>query len=363
MSHVPGEIVSRPAEDLQLDVVNPRLPEELQGRPASEVLIFMYEHQVLEELAQSFLDNGFFQHEPLIVVEEAGETIVVEGNRRLAALTILLQLPLAREVELDFDLAATLGPDRRAELESVPCWIAPDRDAVRRFLGFRHIGGIKTWSAEAKARYLSEEIDRALADGSDEPFRQVGRRVGSNALGVRNPYLALQILRAARDEFSIDTRYVQRERFGVWTRCMNAKELKTYIGVGDPRTHTEVKEAVLHLDAERLGEVIGDLTPQDGQKSVVGDSRDVTLYAAILGNEEAHALLRKHDDLELAGQVVADASLPTRIQNIVDRLDILTRDVHRTPEPGALVTPVEELYGRASTLRAAVKARLDDASS
>jgi hypothetical protein len=320
----------------------------------------MYENQVLEEIAQSFVDNGFFQHEPLIVVEEGGEKVVVEGNRRLAALIILLQLPLALEADLEFDIAPPDG-ERRAELETVPCWLADDRDVVRRFLGFRHIGGIKTWSAEAKARYLTEEVGRALASGSTDPFKEVGRRVGSNALGVRNPYLALHILRAARDEFGIETRFVQRDRFGVWTRCMNAKELKAYIGVGDPRTHAEVEDAVQHLDADPLSEVIGDLTPQQGKKkAVVADSRDVTLYAAILSNDEAHALLRKHEDLELAAQVVADASLPTRILNIVDRLDILTRDVLRSPEPASLVTPVEELFGRASTMRAALKGKLDD---
>lgn len=361
MSSQPGQLVTRSVSDLHLDRRNPRLPEELEGRSESEVLVWMYEHEVLEELAQSFVDNGYFQHEPLVVVNEESVDVVVEGNRRLAALMILLHLPMALEAEVEFDLPDELTESRREDLSTLPCWLASSRDEVRRFLGFRHIGGIKTWKADAKARYLTDEIARAVDDGSQDPFREVGRRVGSNALGVRNPFLALLILRAARDDFGIDSRWVQRERFGVWTRCMNAQELKNYIGLGDPRTYPEVTEAVQHLDEERLREVIADLTATHDKKALVADSRYVTIYAAVLANNEARAVLRKHDDLDLAAQVVADASLPTRIQSIADRLDILVNDVHRASDVQELVSPTDDVYARASTLRAAVKAKLQDA--
>ncbi len=108
--------------------------------------------------------------------------------------------------------------------------------------------------------------------------------------------------------------------------------------------------------------MIDDLTATDGRKALVKDSRYVTIYAAVLANEEARALLRKHEDLELAAQVVVDASLPTRIQNIADRLDIVINDVHRVTDGRDLVSPIEEVFSRASTLRAAVKAKLQDPS-
>ena len=37
--------------------------------PQSEVLQYLYKHAVLDELAQSYLDNDFFPHEPLISSE------------------------------------------------------------------------------------------------------------------------------------------------------------------------------------------------------------------------------------------------------------------------------------------------------
>ena len=57
-----------PVGNLLLDGDDPRLPERLRGGSQSEHLNFLREQGVLEELAQSCLDNGFFQHEPLIVL-------------------------------------------------------------------------------------------------------------------------------------------------------------------------------------------------------------------------------------------------------------------------------------------------------
>ena len=51
------------------------------------------ENWTLDELAVSFLESGFWPQEALIVVDEPTKTdkryVVVEGNRRLAALILL----------------------------------------------------------------------------------------------------------------------------------------------------------------------------------------------------------------------------------------------------------------------------------
>src|SRR5262249_7736539 len=77
---------------LSLDPQNPRLPEDLQGAAESKILRHLAENDALEEIAQSYVDNGFFPHEPIIILdkpERDGRHLVLEGNRRLAALKIL----------------------------------------------------------------------------------------------------------------------------------------------------------------------------------------------------------------------------------------------------------------------------------
>lgn len=98
---MPTSIAPIQTRSLKLDDQNPRLPGELHGRSQSELLAYIYKTGALEELAQSFIDNGFFEHEPLIVLaepDEDGRHIVLEGNRRLATLMILLELPEAEEL-------------------------------------------------------------------------------------------------------------------------------------------------------------------------------------------------------------------------------------------------------------------------
>ena len=124
---------------------------------------------------------------------------------------ILHKLPVADEHHF-------LGIDPSTEqldgLTGIPCFLIPHRDQVHTYIGFRHIGGIKTWPPEAKARYILTEVKRLADRGSADPFRELGRGVGSNAQGVRNPYLAIRILIYAREKFGLDVAYVQESRFG-----------------------------------------------------------------------------------------------------------------------------------------------------
>lgn len=347
---------------LRLDPDNPRLPEPLQGADQEELLQYLYENTAIDELATSFVDNRFFAHEPLIVskADAGGSHTVLEGNRRLAALTILLQLETARAVGIEFAINPVPTPDQLSQLGEVPCLIVENPQDVHRFLGFRHIGGIKTWSAEAKARYLLAEVGRAHAESPDRnAFTTVARAVGSNAQGIRNPYIAIRILIYAREQFGIDISEIQQHRFGVWNRAMNSRDLRNYIGFGSARTFEEVEGGLQGLREANLREVLRDMTPLAGSnRAVLGDSREVTIYAQVLTNERARKVLREHDDLGLARQVVDQASLPQRIRRLVQSIEVLNREVERQGAPSDARGPARELVNLSRSLLALVE--LDD---
>ena len=351
-------------QDLRLDVSNPRLPEHLRGADQSQLLVHLHATAALDELAKSFVDNGFFPHEPLIVSQpdDGGKHDVLEGNRRLAALTILHGLPAAEEAS---GAQITLDPpptsEQLADLRRVPCVVVEEREDVRGFIGFRHIGGIKAWGAEAKARYLLAEVRRTRArDPQENPFAAVARAVGSNAQGVRNPYIAMRILIHGREHFGIDVTAIQRSRFGVWNRAMNSPDLRSYIGFGTARTFDEIETALEDLREGPLREVLGDMTPAAGStRAVLGDSRDVTIYAQVLQNERAHEILRRYDDLGLARQVVEQASVPQRIRQVVQSIDILMQEISRQGAPQDALEPARELAQLAQSLRDLVNARIN----
>ena len=235
-------------ESLKLDTKNPRLPERVRGSSQSEILQYLYNRAVLDELAQSYMDHGYFQNEPLIVVKD-GEVgnVVIEGNRRLATLKILHGAPEADGLAFTVE-----APREKVErLKEVPCFFVSDREEVSAYIGFRHIGGIKTWEPEAKARHILSEVRQLVSKESQDPFRELGRRIGSNVQGVRNSYLAIRIFEYAREEFGLDVKTLQEERFGVWLRCMNSADIRRHIGLGRGRTYEEIESALSDIHGER----------------------------------------------------------------------------------------------------------------
>jgi hypothetical protein len=114
-----------PITDLYLDPLNPRLgrANTRAGLPQSKILNLM-KGWTLDELATSFIESGFWPQEALIVVNEPlyGEDcwIVIEGNRRLAALKNLYHATIGDPVEAKWRELAH-GLDASNELfESVP---------------------------------------------------------------------------------------------------------------------------------------------------------------------------------------------------------------------------------------------------
>ena len=353
------EIRRIPVGKLLLDSKNPRLPERLRGGSQSQILKFLHAQGVLEELAQSFLDNGFFQHEPLIVIGKDEESyIVVEGNRRLSALKILHGFPEADGLHF-FGIDPTV--EQLQGFNEVPCFLAPSRDQIHAFIGFRHIGGIKTWQPEAKARYLLAEVGRLVDEGVGDPFRELGRQVGSNSQGIRNPYLAIRILLYAREEFGLHVAFVQEHRFGVWLRCMNSADIRKHIGLVQARTYQDIEDALERIDRGRLAEVLGDLERREGRsRAVLGDSREVTTYGRVLAHERAHAILRKTGDLGLARQIIDELDLEARAWRLAESVSLFMDALHRAEISSNLLEALEELFERSRSARNIAKTRMDD---
>src|SRR5438874_11871653 len=85
-------------DDLELDRQNPRFGgDDVAAGRAGEAKIIkrLIESADLKELIESVAANGYLDLEPLFVVVEKGKNVVVEGNRRLAAVKLLRDPALA----------------------------------------------------------------------------------------------------------------------------------------------------------------------------------------------------------------------------------------------------------------------------
>ena len=117
-----GSAESISVERLVLDENNSRLVTD-DGSASDEAIIAqLYRGADLSELLLSIAANGYLDIEPLIVVEEGERIVVLEGNRRLAAIRLFREPELARKIVDSQRLRITvpdISDEHRATLDCV----------------------------------------------------------------------------------------------------------------------------------------------------------------------------------------------------------------------------------------------------
>lgn len=144
---------------LHLDEKNPRLGRETQPRAPRDVIQHLFDHDKAMDVATSIATRGFFPNEPLLAVKEGDRYVVVEGNRRLAALKALrepglLEGSMQGQIER---LSRRIGDPN--SIASVPVTIAPSRRATDRQIAGRHVGTpVLAWQAENRASFILDKL-------------------------------------------------------------------------------------------------------------------------------------------------------------------------------------------------------------
>lgn len=145
--------------NLHLDAKNPRLGRETLARAPREIIQYLFDNDKAMEVAKSIAGRGYFPNEPLLAIKEKDKFVVVEGNRRLAALKALrepglLEGSLQRQIE-----RLSRQIEDLTEIASVPVTIAPSRRATDRQIAGRHIGTpVLAWQAENRASFILDKL-------------------------------------------------------------------------------------------------------------------------------------------------------------------------------------------------------------
>lgn len=135
-------------KDLNFDLENPRFIGQI-FKDEKEIIKYLYDAVEVDELIQSILSAGWVDFEPFIVLRTA--KVVLEGNRRLAALRLITREDIRNELGIRLPTI----PDAKAPPDKVRArWVTKRSDA-RGFIGFKHIKGPLKWDAMAKARYAA----------------------------------------------------------------------------------------------------------------------------------------------------------------------------------------------------------------
>ena len=189
---------------LMFDRQNPRLAEfDLTvASTDQEVIKLLWQTMDVRELVMSIAASGFLSHEPLIVTEEH---VVIEGNRRLAAVRLLSDVTLAKTVGARN--VPTLTDEEVARLAYLPV-LTDTRKGAWRYLGFKHVNGPARWSSYAKSKYIAEvhrEYEVTLED--------IARQIGDTHRTVQRLYRGLMVIEQAEREKVFDRANRWRSHF------------------------------------------------------------------------------------------------------------------------------------------------------
>jgi len=278
---------------LKLDSQNPRLPAGVTWNTEKELIEFIAITYDAIEVGRSIMRFGYFPSEPLIVVEQDdGTYLVVEGNRRLVALRILSEPSLADN--LDDALEWRSLAEGATLLDKIPVVIAPNRQAVAPIIGYRHISGIEPWEPFEKARFVANLVDKEHLG-----FEDVASVVGENISSVAALYRNYRIVYEAQQKYGIDTGPVLG-KFGVFTRAMNSLPLRTFIGAPAPSEMSPGKKILSKSITVAANELFSWLFGTDQQDAVITESRDITDLGTVVESEYGLQVLRETRDLEAA---------------------------------------------------------------
>lgn len=212
--------------DLEFDRKNPRLVEfeEVKSATNEEVIQILWELMDVREVMMSIAASGFFPHEPLIVAEEDGNKVVIEGNRRLAAVNILLNREIAASFATKIPIIST---EAKRSLARLPVVIG-SREENWRYLGFKHVNGPAKWSSYAKSQYIAD-VHRQYGIRLEE----IANQIGDTHRTVQRLFRGLMVIEQAErmGVFSRDDRWRRHFSFSHIYTGLDYQGISDFIGL------------------------------------------------------------------------------------------------------------------------------------
>lgn len=319
-------------DNFYLDPLNPRLGRANTGPKLKQSKILsLMRNWTLDELAISFLESGFWPQEALIVVSEeiygSEKLVVIEGNRRLAALNYLNDAFDGRIDERKW-LELVEDQDKKDVLfAEIPYILVDSREDVQAFLGFRHVTGIKQWKPAEKAEYIAHLIEQ-----QDMDYRDVMRKIGSKTATVRQNYISYNLLIQMESQEDISVDHVE-EKFSVLFLSLRTEGVKTYLSIDLQAEPELAKTPVPENKLQQLVNFATWLFGTEDKEPIVKDSRQVDNFGRILMSPKATEYLERQSrpSFDTAFQIAGgdEPEIVDLIETAADNVESALSRAHR----------------------------------
>lgn len=364
-----AEITNLNVSELAFDFQNPRLVEfDLTPKATdAEIIELLWEAMDVREVALSIVASGFFRHEPLIVARENDRNVVIEGNRRLAAVKILLNPTVIDELNVALP---AIDQSAKDDLKTLPCLISTRKESWQ-YIGFKHVNGPAKWGSYAKSQYIAD-VHRNFKI----PLADIAQQIGDTHRTVQRLYRGLMVIEQAEQlrVFNRENRWYRHFSFSHLYTGLDYPGISSYIGLRlandedpepvPPEKKDELRQLCLWLygnGKEQIPPVIQSQNPHLRQLDAVLSDRGATADLRRNGNlayafessrpatnRFEESLLAARENLQKAHSMLSegyDASeeLLRTAGTVANLADDLYREMERKRNPVREVRIAEEI--------------------
>lgn len=347
-------------EKLLLDPENPRLPKSMANKNESEIINYLLSDASLIELMLAIGKNGFFEGEQLLVVPHNDKYIVIEGNRRLSAVKLLHNPEIGKVYSSKISQVIDESAPENIP-NKIPCLIFENKDLILKYLGFRHITGIKSWKLLEKARYLTKLKDDYYSNLSiPEASREIAKMIGSRkdyVMRVLTGY-ELYVVIERNNFYNIrgldDTSFF----FNYLADSLSRQGIADFLNV-----NLEEDIPTQNLNFNNLKEWTNWLFNKDLPNKIIGDSDNLNNLNRILRQPAALEAFRRGDKISIALEYTdeIDKQFQYAIENALrqmEKADLLTVKVNHFYV--SLSNDLTEIYQRIKKIKSAKELRDDE---
>lgn len=272
----------------------------------------------LNELRRSILANGYVRLERIVIVpyqHASGYFLVVEGNRRIAALKTLLRD--------NSDGVLSLTPEQIADFTNIPVAILdPEEDALisatRIIMGIRHIAGPQEWGAYQQALLILQ-----LVDDEGQDFLDVARHLNLNDRDTRRRYRAMRALKSMEND-EVYSSAAKPEFYRLFNELISIPNVREYFSWDH--------DSATFQDPEKTRQFYEMIEPLEAESSPkLRTYLDVRRLREIMGNPLAEAVLLDPDQpLSAALALVQAESISQAALDIITEARRLRRVMEDT---------------------------------
>lgn len=347
-----------PISDLLLDPDNPRLPKSMSNKSEKEIINYLLYDASLIELMLAIGKNDFFEGEQLLVVPKNDKYLVIEGNRRLSAVKLLHHPELGETYKSKI---AQVIEETFYRPDPIPCLVFNSREEILKYLGYRHITGIKSWKLLEKARYLTQLKSDYFSDNSiNSASREIAKMIGSRkdyVIRVLTGYQLYEIIER-NDFYGIrdldDTTFY----FNYLADSLNRTSIADFLGVD-----FEKDNPLNNVQYDNLKEWTNWLFNKTLPNKIIGDSENITNLSRVISHPMALEKFREGEKISIALEYTdeLEVQFQTAIEKALkqmEKADLLTAKINNFYN--GLLEDLTEINHRIRKIRSAKEQKDDE---